>query len=163
MLDISRVATGRLSLNLEKVDLGKLANDVVDRLQSFMELSGCPLSIETEKEILGLWDKFRLEQVLTNFLTNAAKYAPESKVVVSVLKEDGFATLKVRDHGPGITEGDQKRIFERFERAVSSNSVSGLGLGLYISKEIIELHHGYISVFSTPGQGTTFTVKLPLL
>lgn len=163
MLDISRVATGRLSLNLERVDLCKLTQDVVERLHSFMELANCPIQVTTHGEVNGLWDRFRLEQVLTNLLTNAAKYAPESKVEVSVTNDNGLAVLRVKDHGPGITEADQVRIFERFERAVSSNSVSGLGLGLYISKEIIELHHGSISVESVLGKGTTFTVKLPLL
>ena len=163
MLDISRVATGRLSLNIEKVDLGKLTTDVVDRLHSFLDLANCPVKLEIVKDIVGLWDKFRIEQVLTNLLTNAAKYAPDSQVEIAIMKENGQAVLKVKDHGPGITETDQRRIFERFERAVSSNSVSGLGLGLYISKEIIELHHGSIEVESHAGQGTTFTVRLPLL
>ncbi len=163
MLDISRVASGRLSLNLEKIDLGKLTADVIERLQSFMEIVNSPVKTEIKSDVTGLWDRFRLEQVLTNLLTNAAKYAPESEVDVHVYKLEGMGILKVTDHGKGISEEDQKRIFERFERAVSSHSVSGLGLGLYISREIIKLHHGIISVESVLGQGTTFTVRLPLI
>lgn len=163
MLDISRVATGRLSLNLQQVNLKDLVYEVSERLQPFMEMANCSLKVESENNVEGLWDRFRIEQVLTNLLTNAAKYAPENPVEVRVQKVDGCAILSVRDHGEGISDEDQKRIFERFERAVNSSSVSGLGLGLYISKEIIEMHHGKISVESKKNEGTTFIVKLPLI
>lgn len=163
MLDISRVATGRLSLNLEKVQLDSLVTDVVERLKIFMEMAGCTVKISEAENIIGLWDKFRIEQVVTNLLTNAAKYAPENPVEISVMKNGLYGVIKVKDNGPGISDNDQKRIFERFERAAGNSSVSGLGLGLYISKEIIELHQGKISVESKPGHGTTFTVKLPLV
>ena len=163
MLDISRVSTGKLSLNLERVNLEKLVLEVNERLSTFMEFANCPVQIEYDKDIVGLWDRFRIEQVLTNLLTNAAKYAPEKPIFVSVKKDQNTAILKVRDHGEGISEENQKRIFERFVRAVSSSSVSGLGLGLYISKEIVQLHHGSIQVESTRGEGTTFTVILPLI
>lgn len=163
MLDISRVSNGKLSLNVEKVDLQKVVHDVSDRLSSFMELANCQVKLEIEKDVVGLWDKFRLEQVITNLLTNAAKYAPDKPVDVSLRKEGHQAILQVRDYGEGISEDNQKTIFDRFVRAVSSPSVSGLGLGLYISKQIVELHHGSISVDSKIGRGTTFTVALPLL
>lgn len=163
MLDISRVATGRLSLNLEKVQLDNLVVDIGDRLKQFMELAGCDLKIECDKNVEGLWDKFRLEQVITNLLTNAAKYAPECTVDLRLMKQGQYAVVKVIDRGPGISQEDQKRIFERFERAVDHTSVTGLGLGLYISREIVELHHGNISVESKLNEGTTFSVKLPLL
>lgn len=163
MLDISRISTGRLSLNLEQVLLDQLLYDVAERLNSLLTFSGCDLRINTARNVIGLWDKFRLEQVLTNLLTNAAKYAPNAPVDVILTEEGSNAVLKVQDHGKGIPEEDQKRIFERFVRAVTSNSVSGLGLGLYISKEIVELHHGKITVESIPGKGTTFTIILPLI
>lgn len=161
MLDISRISTGRLSLNLEQVLLDQLVHDVAERLSSLMIFSGCDLRIQATRNVIGFWDRFRLEQVLTNLLTNAAKYAPNAPVEVTLTEEGNNAVLRVRDHGKGIPEEDQKRIFERFVRAVTSGSVSGLGLGLYISKEIIELHHGKISVESTVGKGTTFTIVLP--
>jgi signal transduction histidine kinase len=162
MLDISRVATGRLSLNLESVELETLVMDVSERLRPFMEVAGCELKVTIVDKITGLWDKFRIEQVITNLLTNAAKYAPEAPVEISVSKESNFAVLKVTDHGQGISERDQKRIFERFERLTNEESVSGLGLGLYISKEIVDLHHGSLSVSSMLNKGTTFYMKLPL-
>ena len=163
MLDISRVSTGKLSLNLERVELDKLLLEVTDRLQSLMEYSNCTVNIKAENSVSGLWDKFRLEQVITNLLTNAAKYAPENPVDVELTREKQYAILKVTDHGEGISEENQKLIFERFVRAVSSSSVSGLGLGLYISKQIIELHHGTIEVQSEMGKGSTFTIKLPVV
>ena len=163
MLDISRVATGRLSLNLEKVQLENLVNDVADRLYTFMEMAGCTLRIESEKEVTGLWDKFRIEQVITNLLTNAAKYAPEGPVDIRVYRQGQYAFVQVKDYGPGINPDDQKRIFERFERVTNPDSITGLGLGLYISRQITELHHGSLTVESEVGQGTTFTMKLPLI
>lgn len=163
MLDISRVTTGRLTLKHEKVNIKSLIMDVADRLQVMMEMAGCELDIESDKNIDGLWDRFRIEQVITNLLTNAAKYAPEKPVLIKAMREGAYAVLKVIDHGPGISETDQKRIFERFERAIDHTTISGLGLGLYISKEIVQLHHGTIAVESKPGEGSTFTMKLPLL
>lgn len=163
MLDVSRVSSGKLSLNLEQVLLDQLIYDVVERLSTMMNFSGCDINIHATRNVIGLWDKFRLEQVLTNFLTNAAKYAPNAPVNITLAVEGHNAVLKVQDHGKGIPEEDQKRIFERFVRSVNSTSVSGLGLGLYISKEIIELHHGKISVESKLGKGTTFIIILPML
>lgn len=163
MLDLSRVQSGRLSLNLERVELDDIVYDVIERLRPFCEMAGCELRSEIHSDVVGLWDRFRIEQVITNLITNAAKYAPENPIEVHVGKSDGKAVIRIKDFGPGITKDDQKRIFERFERATGVDSVSGLGLGLFISKEIIGLHHGSISVESTVGKGSTFTVILPLL
>lgn len=162
MLDISRVATGRLSLNLEEVNLSNLAKEVTDRLMPIMEMAGNKVSLHLEDNLLVRADKFRIEQVLTNLLMNAAKYAPDSPVEVILKNIEGCACLSVKDHGNGISSEDQKRIFERFERAIDSHVVSGLGLGLFISKEIIALHKGVIKVESELGKGATFIMKLPI-
>lgn len=161
MLDISRVATGRLSLDLENVNVSELVEEVLDRLSPLMEMANCRVSFSSNGKFLVHADKFRIEQVLTNLLTNAAKYAPDKPVEVSVTGNDLQVEIKVTDHGEGIPYENQARIFERFERAVSHHTVSGLGLGLYISKEIVDIHHGTIEVDSTPKQGCTFTVRLP--
>lgn len=163
MLDISRVTTGRLSLNFETVDYPRLIQDVLEKHKTFMELANCDVTFDPQENIKGFWDRQRIEQVFTNLLTNAAKYAPDRPVNIALMREGQMATLKVTDHGEGITKDDQSRIFERFERAVSSSSISGMGLGLFISKEIINLHNGTLSLESSIGIGTTFTVKLPLL
>jgi signal transduction histidine kinase len=162
MLDISRVSTGRLSLNLEEVNLSTLAKEVTDRLMPIMEMAGNKVGLELEENLFVNADKFRIEQVLTNLLMNAAKYAPDSPVEIILKKIENCACLSVKDHGKGISEEDQKRIFERFERAIDSHVVSGLGLGLFISKEIMALHKGVIKVESELGKGATFIMKLPL-
>lgn len=161
MLDISRVATGRLSLNLERADISQLTKEVVERLSPIMEMTNSPVTYESLETYFTLIDKFRYEQVLTNLLNNAAKYAPGLPVKVTVERNKDCIEIKVIDEGTGILEKDQKRIFERFERAVAFQSVSGLGLGLYISKEIVELHNGSISVESTPKGGSSFKISLP--
>ena len=111
---------------------------------------------------MGQWDRYRLEQVLTNFLTNAARYGPGKPVEVSVRRLEAAAELRVRDEGRGIAPEDQERIFQKFERAVDGHEVSGLGLGLFIVREIVEMHRGTVRVESTLGQGATFIVTLPL-
>ena len=163
MLDISRVTTGRLSLNLEKVNLEHLVLDVADRFQSILDMAGCEVSIIAQSDVVGLWDKFRIEQVIANFLINVTKYAGDAPVIIRAKKDNQYAILEVQDSGPGIAPEHQQKIFERFQRAIDSHSVSGLGLGLYICKEIIDLHQGQISVDSTLGKGSTFCVKLPLI
>lgn len=163
MLDISRVATGRLSLNIEKVNISELTHEVVERLTPVMDMTSCPVTFKSSGDFFSEVDKYRIEQVITNLLTNAAKYAPEKPVEVLVEKVNNFVQVSVIDHGDGISDQDQKRIFERFERAVSHHTVSGLGLGLYISKEIVEMHQGTISVESTINSGSTFRVCLPVL
>lgn len=163
MLDISRVATGRLSLNLEKVNLTELTKEVLERLAPLMEMSNCPVKFTADNDYYSEADKFRIEQVITNLLTNAAKYAPEKPVNVIITEKDKKVLIAVQDHGEGISETDQKRIFERFERAVSHHTVSGLGLGLYISKEIIDMHFGTLDVESKMGSGSKFTIGLPLM
>lgn len=162
MLDISRVATGRLSLRLEDTNLSDLTREVAERVKPFLSVAGCSLSLELESDLQTRIDRFRIEQVLTNLLTNAAKYASESSVTVSLKREGDRALVSVKDEGEGIPEENQKKIFERFERVGSDVSVTGLGLGLYISKEIVGLHKGKIYVESQPGQGSTFTFELPI-
>jgi signal transduction histidine kinase len=110
---------------------------------------------------VGSWDAYRIEQVLVNLLTNAIRYAPGKPLEVSVFAADGSAGFAVRDRGRGIPAADQERIFQRFERLVSPNDVSGLGLGLYIAREIVIAHGGTIRVESEPGQGARFVVELP--
>lgn len=163
MLDISRVQTGRLSLKLGKVNLSDLAREVCERMKPYLELANCSLELHIQDDIYANIDRFRIEQVLTNLLSNAAKYAPECPVTLTVEKEAHCALIKVIDRGEGISEEYQKKIFQRFERGSSENSsVGGLGLGLYISKEIMEMHHGSLSVQSRPGEGSTFLVKIPI-
>jgi PAS domain S-box-containing protein len=162
MLDVSRIHTGKLELGLEEFDLTELLQDTVSRLSSQFEAAGVELKARASGPVLGKWDHFRLEQVLVNLLTNALKYGDGKPVEVSVGRQGDLASFSVKDQGIGIQAKDQRRIFEQFERAVTS-SISGLGLGLFISKKIVEAHGGSIRVESGEGQGSTFIVELPLM
>lgn len=161
MLDISRISTGKLYLRTESVDLGKLSEDVIERMSALFQDVGCSVNLKVEGSGIGNWDRDRLEQVLTNLLTNACRYGGGTPVEVTVTHGPDAAILSVRDHGRGIAKEDQQRIFGRYERAVSLDDASGLGLGLFIVSEILERHGGSISVTSELGAGATFEVKLP--
>lgn len=163
MLDISRINTGKLSLQTETFDLTSLVKDLLDRYSGQINDYGSEVKLISSEEITGNWDRFRIEQVITNLLTNALRYGNKRPIMIE-LKQDGqFAIIKVIDQGIGIAKKNQDRIFERFERAISANDISGLGLGLFIVKQILEMHHGSIKVESALGKGSTFIVDLPLL
>lgn len=162
MLDIARISSGKLTFHLERFDLCALVRDVVDRHELQLEMSGCPVELECGGPAEGNWDPFRIEQVLTNLLNNAMSYGAGKPVKVTVERVANSAVLRVTDSGIGIAPENQTRVFERFERAISSRNISGLGLGLYISRHIVEMHGGSIQVESELGTGSTFTVTLPL-
>ncbi len=162
MLDISRLSGGKLALETETFDLAELARDVVAKLGPQLSEARCEVSVQAAEPVLGTWDRYRLEQVLTNLLTNAARYAAGKPVEISVRRLGQGAELRVRDHGRGIAQEDQERIFHKFERAVGSREVSGMGLGLFIVREIVEMHGGTVHVESELGLGSVFSVGLPL-
>ncbi|MNT65919.1 Sensor protein SrrB [compost metagenome] len=111
---------------------------------------------------MGVWDEFRIEQVVANLLTNALRYGARHPVRVRAFEQQGLACIEVRDQGIGISAQNQQRIFQQFERVASNPGNAGLGLGLYISEQIVLAHGGSIDVESVEGQGATFTVRLPL-
>lgn len=162
LLDVSRLTSGRLRLQLEDVDLLELTRDLIERFAEQARTAGCPLHVTTESAPIGYWDRMRLEQVLTNLVTNALKYGVGQPVELHVAAAGGRAYWSIRDHGIGIAAQDLDRIFGRFERAVSTRQYGGLGLGLYISREIVRALGGDIQVESQPGDGALFTVELPL-
>lgn len=162
MLDISRISTGRFEMHVEMVDLCALVRDIVERLTPQFEAAGCRITVECPEKVVGKWDHFRLEQVLTNLLTNAMKYGAGKPIEIYVEESIGRALLRVRDHGIGIARENQERIFERYERIPAAGQISGLGLGLYIVRKIVQAHGGTIHVDSAIGQGATFIVNLPL-
>ncbi|MFL5359002.1 GAF domain-containing sensor histidine kinase [Archangium sp.] len=162
LLDAGRITAGRLQLQREEMDLAALTRDAVGRMSEALARAGSEVKLVADAAVVGRWDRVRLEQVVGNLLSNAAKYGRGQPVEVCVESgHDGRARLVVRDNGIGIASEDQGRIFERFERAVESRQFHGLGLGLWISREIVESHGGHIQVHSTPGEGATFTVELP--
>jgi signal transduction histidine kinase len=162
LLDISRIQSGSMVLRAEPKDLAQLVSDVVERNRMVLERTGSTIELHANK-VCGLWDRSRVEQVVLNLLTNAAKYGAGKPIEIEVTKDGDYAKLSVRDHGIGIEEEDQERIFARFERAVSVRHFGGFGLGLYIAREIVRAHGGSIHVESRMGGGSTFTVLLPLV
>ncbi|MFP2901005.1 ATP-binding protein [Corallococcus sp. 4LFB] len=162
LLDVSRLSLGKLALERAEVDLVQLTRDAVERLEDVFAQARCPLRLELPRTLTGQWDSLRLEQVLVNLLTNAAKYGAGHPVTVRAgVDASDEVWLEVRDEGIGIEADALPRLFGRFERAVSERHYGGLGLGLYISRQIVEALGGRIEVDSQPGQGATFTLRLP--
>jgi signal transduction histidine kinase len=164
LLDVSRIQLGSFSLRTEPgVDLGEVARDGVSRYRAQWEAACAPVTLRADsRPPCGRWDRLRLEQVFGNLLSNAIKYGGGHPIEVAVSRNGHTAKLAVTDHGIGISAEDQARLFNRFERAVSIESFGGLGLGLYITRQIVVAHGGTIRVESQPGAGATFVVELPL-
>jgi signal transduction histidine kinase len=161
LMDVSALASGQLVLRREEVDLSRVVEETAGRMREELERSGSALRLQARGPVVGHYDRLRLELVVTNLLSNAVRYGKGQPIEVSLEDTQGMARLTVRDHGIGIHPGDAARIFERFERAVPSRHYGGLGLGLWIARQVVEAHGGHILVHSTPGQGATFTVELP--
>jgi signal transduction histidine kinase/HAMP domain-containing protein len=163
LLDVSRISAGKLTLNRENFNFGEMAEEVISHYSSQMKEAHTILTSEIDKTITCTADKVRMEQVLINLLTNAVKYAPMKPVHIRVSRNGNNARLEVIDQGQGISYENQKRIFDRFERVRDKNNIGGLGLGLYICRQIVEAHNGSISVVSEPEKGSIFTVEIPAL
>ena len=161
LLDVSRITGRRLRLHPEPTCLAAIAREVVARFEPVFVQRGCELHMELPAAMEGTWDRMRLDQAVTNLVSNACKYGGGGRVAIALREREGFAELSVRDQGIGIQPRDQARIFERFERAVAEHHYGGFGMGLWIAREIVEAHGGHIVVESAPGRGSTFTIELP--
>lgn len=157
----AQVAKGQLDLEFGDVELAELVTDVVARLRLRAEQAGSTIVVDVA-EIRGRWDRLRLDQVLTNLLLNALKYGRGRPVQVRGRIDGPLAVVEITDQGIGVTSEDTLRIFNKFERAVSAH-YGGLGLGLFIARQIVEAHDGHVEVESSPGVGSTFRVTLPRL
>jgi signal transduction histidine kinase len=161
LLDVSRISAGRLRLQTETVDLVEVVRDVGGRFAEELSAAGCELHVQSDASVRGEWDRLRLEQVVTNILGNAIKYGGGKPIEITVEETSAGGRLRIQDYGIGINGEDLNRIFRRFQRAVSSRSYGGLGLGLYITRQIVDAHNGTIRVESQPGVGSVFVVELP--
>jgi len=162
LLDVSRITSGRLELHREHFDLVVLVREIVERFRADQARGSSSIVFESAPSVVGEWDPFRIDQVASNLVVNAIRYGEGKPVHVSVHAVNDAARLIVRDEGIGIAADHKERIFERFERAVSSSNYGGLGLGLWIARRVVDAHDGAIDVDSEPGLGATFTVTLPL-
>jgi signal transduction histidine kinase len=162
LLDVSQITAGRLRLDPESFELGGLVREVIERFSEPAARTGCAISVHMQSQPRGTWDRLRIDQVLNNLIANAVKYGKGKPIDVYLSTEAGEVLIRVADRGIGIPPTEQKRIFERFERAVGTREFGGFGLGLWISRQIVEASGGRIEVDSKPGQGSTFTVRLPL-
>lgn len=162
ILDEARITEGKLSLELNSIELTEMAASVIEQLKLTAELANVEIKFASREKVHGIWDRFRLEQVLINLLMNAIRYGNKNPIQVEVLKENATAIIRVRDSGRGIKLEDQKRIFQRFERVNPESDSTGMGLGLFISKNIVNAHGGDILMQSEYEKGSEFSVHLPI-
>jgi signal transduction histidine kinase len=161
LLDLSRLTAGKLRLRIEEFDLVELVHEIRDRMAEEVARAGGRLTLHAVGPLRGQWDRARLDQVLSNLMSNAIKYGGGRPITLTAVAEGSEVRLAVHDQGIGISQEDQARIFERFERAVPGRNYSGFGVGLWICKQSVEALGGVIRVQSQPGQGSTFEVLLP--
>lgn len=162
MLDSSRLSVDGLKMNRRRFNLTESLQEIVDRFSEQLK-SEPPLTVHLPQEdIYMTGDEYRLEQAISNLLTNAHKYGGKNPIEISLRLENERALLEVKDQGIGIPEENLDSIFERYERAPTAKNISGLGLGLYISQQIANAHGGKISVKSKVGKGSIFTLELPI-
>jgi len=161
IVDTDTLAKGQLRLDLTEVDLRQLVGGVLRDTREFAAALDTPIVFEEGESVFGKCDRFRIEQVVTHLITNAIKFAQKTRIIVRVRHQETRLIIEVEDQGPGIPLDDQERIFARFERTLNHRPM-GLGLGLFISREIARAHHGNLRVESSPGKGAKFILELPV-
>lgn len=161
LLDVSRITSGKFNLKKDYCSLKEIINEAIVQYSQRLQDIHNQIDFVVEKDTIGLWDKIRIEQVVTNLLSNASKYAPNKTIHINILNKNHIAKIEIRDEGPGIALEDRDRIFNRFERVASRENLGGLGLGLYISKQIIDAHKGKLYVERSSDLGSVFVVELP--
>jgi PAS domain S-box-containing protein len=162
-LDLAKLESGKLALNMEVFDITKLIEEIIDDSRPISQ--GHDIVFENRSVININADREKIGQVISNFISNAIKYSPKStSVIVELITTDNDVKVKVTDNGIGIKQTDQQNIFHRFYRVenASTKGFSGFGIGLYLSAEIINLHNGKIGVYSEEGKGSTFHFTLPI-
>ena len=161
MLDVSRIRTGKLSIRPAQFDLTQTVAQLLQSFAAQISAAQSAVNFNPGPPVVGQWDEFRIEQVISNLLTNALRYGAKKPIDVSVYIDGDQAVIDVRDQGIGISEENQLRVFQQFERVSASHATAGLGLGLFISEQIVAAHSGTITVQSALGEGALFRVRLP--
>ncbi|HEU0035944.1 MAG TPA: HAMP domain-containing sensor histidine kinase [Kofleriaceae bacterium] len=161
LLDFSRLRSGRIDLQPQETDLSNLIDAVVDDMMPLIAAARCELQTTLQRPLSGIWDPMRLQQVISNLISNAVKYAAGSAIEIVTRADDRTATLVVADHGPGIAERERDTVFRKFERLQGVQQHTGFGIGLWLVRNVIEAMGGSIQLDSAPGHGATFTITLP--
>jgi two-component system, OmpR family, sensor kinase len=161
LLDVSQLSSGRLRLEPARVDVAAVARLALDAIEPLARSNGVEISTRLES-VDGYWDPVRLEQVIENLLTNAVKFGRGRPVEVTLTRRADLAIIDVKDQGVGIGPADRERIFGRFERGEGQERSPGFGIGLWMVKQLVEAMGGGITLTSSPGVGSTFTVLLPI-
>lgn len=158
LLDTTRIRAGKLTVEPVEVNFSALVLDILERFSEQLTEAKCKVTIDIEDSVKVYCDPFRAEQVIVNLLSNVIKYAGAKPLLVKLYQDHGHVYLRVQDSGPGIPEEKLEMIFERFKRGNRHEGISGLGLGLYIAKQVMDAHNGSIQVESRPGEGSAFTI-----
>lgn len=161
LMDVGRIRAGSVTLELEELDLGDAVAEVIARMAADVQHSGCRIALRRAVEVTGQWDRFRVDQIVSNLVGNALKFGRGRPVDIEVGASEHRARLVVRDHGAGIAPADVHRIFRPFDRGHAASGTTGVGLGLYIVKTSAEGMGGSVSAARTPDGGSRFTVLLP--
>ncbi len=162
MVDVGRIQSGKLSVDVQDCSLTALLGRVVDDLSQRAQAAGCAIECDLPSGVQGRWDEFRVEQIIINLLTNAFRYGAGKPVTVTVSMEQARVQVQVQDRGVGIAEADHERIFHRFERVRTNEVREGLGMGLFIARELARTLGGDLRVTSQLGEGATFVLELPV-
>ncbi len=163
MLEITRLGNGILKINKEYIYLNQLIRDTLERMSDSIEASGSAVRLELTEDLNGYWDRKRIEQIFINLINNALKYGQGTAITIKTKRDNSWARIEVKDLGRGLPHEAHERIFNRFERNISASEVSGMGLGLFITRQLVEAHGGQIWVESAGvGHGSTFILEIPL-
>lgn len=161
MVDVSRVNCGNLAIHPEQMNLSQLVLRIVDDFTQQALTIGSSFHLDITPDVCGFWDDFRIEQIIINLITNALRYGGYKPVGVKLVVVDDMVEVHVQDQGGGISDVDCRRIFEKFERIGHREVKEGLGMGLYIARQLAEAHGGSLTVSSKLGEGSLFTLRLP--
>ncbi len=162
LVDAARLEGGKLHLTTQPVQLADYLADLLKRSQTFIDVTRIHAEISADLPQVNA-DYDRLERIFMNLLTNALKYSPkESPVMISARREENTILISVQDYGQGIAAEDIPHLFERFYRTQRARGTEGIGLGLYITRMLVEAHGGELTVESAPGKGSIFSFSLPV-
>lgn len=162
LLDVSRIMNGRMKLDLEDIQINKLSTEILHRFQDEANDAHTPISLNIDHEMHGNFDRRGLDQVLSNLISNAIRFGNAKPIQVKIYTETDQMIVEVKDSGIGIDQKDFCKIFKKFKKIGESNPSSGLGVGLYITRQIVLAHGGRIYFNSQLNEGSTFTVRMPL-